>query len=67
MMRYDALNSDNYPIRTEITGAKHIPILHVCYMDNIESKGFLVDETLSQVCSTDEEDSKIIIANKSYT
>ena len=52
IMRYDALNSDNYPVRTEMTGAKRIPISHVCYMDHSKPKEFLVDETLSQVCST---------------
>ena len=30
MMRADALNLMVYPVRTEITGTKNIPILHVC-------------------------------------
>ena len=29
MMRYDALKLDNYPVRTEMTGAKNIPISRV--------------------------------------
>ena len=32
MMIADALNSHVYPVRTEMTGLKHIPISHVCYM-----------------------------------
>ena len=42
MIRDNSLNSDNCTVRTEITGAKHIPILHVFSMDDIESKYFLV-------------------------
>ena len=30
MVRADYLNTDNYPVRTEITGTKHIPASHVC-------------------------------------
>ena len=33
MMRADALNSYNYPVRTEMTGMKHIPNSHVCSTD----------------------------------
>ena len=33
MMRSDALNSHIYPVRTEITATKHIPISHVCSND----------------------------------
>ena len=29
MMRYDALNSHIYPVRTELNGVKHIPVFHV--------------------------------------
>ena len=58
MMRADALNLENHPVIMEITGAKHIPILHVCYMDSSESKELLVEKTLSQVCPTDEDEKK---------
>ena len=58
MMRADALNLDNYPVMMEMTSEKHIPILNVCYMDNSKSKEFLVYKTLSQVCSTEEEEKK---------
>ena len=30
MMRDDACNSENYPVRTEMTETKHIPISHAC-------------------------------------
>ena len=63
MMIYDALNSDNYPVRTEMTGVKHIPILHVRSTDDSESKEFIVDKRLSQVCSMYEYKSKIIIVH----
>ena len=53
-MRADALNLDNYPVRTEMTGTKKILTLHVCSTYKSELKEFLVDETLSQICSTDE-------------
>ena len=33
MMRADALNLDNYPVRTEMTCMTHIPILNVCSME----------------------------------
>ena len=36
-------------------------------MDESESEEFLVEETLSQVCSMEEDESKIIIVNESYT
>ena len=55
-MRSDSLYSYYYPVIMEMTGAKHIPILHVCSTDNIKSKEFVVDETLLQVCSTDKEE-----------
>ena len=34
MMRSDVLNSDNYPMITEMTGAKHNLILHVFSTEN---------------------------------
>ena len=66
-MRADALNLHVYPVRTERTGTQHIPILHVFSTNGSESKDFLVDETLSQVYSTDKEKSENIIANGSST
>ena len=53
-MRADALNSDNYPARTERTGAKHIMILYIYSTDNSESKEFLWEKKLLQVCFTEE-------------
>ena len=34
-MRADALNSDNYPVRTEPAGTKQIPTSHACSTDDI--------------------------------
>ena len=36
MMRDDALKSDIYPLRTEMSGKQQIPILHVYSTDDIE-------------------------------
>ena len=58
LMRADALNSENYPVITEMTGSKNITILHVCSTDDSKSKEFLVDENLLQVCYTDDDKSK---------
>ena len=65
-MRSDALNSDNYPVRTEMTGMKQIPILNVCSTDDSKPEEFLVDKNLSQVFSTDEDKSKSIIVDEIY-
>ena len=67
MMRVDALNSNNYPVRTEMIGTKQILTSHVCSTDDSELKEFLVDKTLSQSCSTDEDESKGIIFAKCPT
>ena len=48
MMRSDALNSHVYPVRTEMTAL----YLQVCSTDEDESKRIIVNETLSQSCST---------------
>ena len=40
MMRAYVLNSENYPVEMEMTGTKHIPILHVCSTDKSESEEF---------------------------
>ena len=63
----DSLNLENYPVRTEITGTKQIPTSHVSYTNESELKEFLVDETLSQIYSTGEDESKSIIVDKWYT
>ena len=52
MMKADDLKSNGYPVRTEITAKKQIPISHVCSMDESELKEFLVNENLPQICST---------------
>ena len=66
-MRADTLNAHVYPVRTETTATKQIPTLHICSKEESELKQFLVDETLSQICSTDEDESKGIIVNKCFT
>ena len=67
MMRADALNLENYPVRTEMTGTKHIPISHVCSTVNSESKELLVGKKSLQVCSTSEREPEIIISDESST
>ena len=47
----DDFNLHVYPVRTEMTGTKQIPILHVCSMDESKPEEFLSDENVSQVCS----------------
>ena len=37
MMQSDALNSHVYPVRTEMVGTKHIPILHIRATDESKS------------------------------
>ena len=67
MLKADALNSYNYPVRTEMNGAKHIPISQFFSTDNRKSIEFLVEKNLSQVCSTDKDESNNIIVNESST
>ena len=50
-----------------MTGTKQIMILNNCYPDERKSEEFLLDEILSQVCSTDEDESKGIIVDESST
>ena len=50
----DILNLHVYPIITEITGTKHITILHIFSTDYDKSKELLVDKNLLKVCSMDE-------------
>ena len=58
-MRSDSLKSHSYPVRTEMTALS----LYVYSMDEGESKGIIVQKTLSQSFSTEEEKSKVIIFN----
>ena len=67
MMRSDALNLHVYPVRTEITAMKQILISHVVSTKEKKFKEFLVKEILSQICSTDEDESKGIIVDKCST
>ena len=60
MMRYDALNSHVYPVRTEMTA----PSLNVNIMDKDESKRIIVHESLSDNCSTDVSESKRNVVNE---
>ena len=55
MMRADVLNSENYPVRMEINDTKQILTSHDCSTDDSELKEFLIDETLSRICSTEED------------
>ena len=64
MMRADALNSYNYPVKIERTGTKQIPTSHVCSTDESKLKEFLVGNTLLQICSNDGDESKGIIVDK---
>ena len=50
-----------------MTATKTIPTLHICSTGEIKLKEFLVDKTLSQIFSTDEDKSKGIIVNKFST
>ena len=43
MMRSDTLNLNGYPVRTETTATKQIPISHVCSTDNSDLKDFPVN------------------------
>ena len=43
-MRADALNLDNYLVRTEITAIKQIPTSQVCSTGKSKIKEFLVEK-----------------------
>ena len=66
MMIFDALNLHVYPARTKMTAMKKILNTHDYSTGESELKEFLVDETLSQICSTDEDKQKGIIVNECY-
>ena len=67
IMRADSINLQVDPVRTEVTDEKQTLILHVCSMDDIKSKEFLVDKQLSRVYSTDYGKLESIIADESST
>ena len=67
MIRADVLNLHVYPVRTEMNATKHIPTLHVFSMDEIKLKEFLSGKTISQICSTKEDESKGIIVDECST
>ena len=67
MMRTDALNLENYPVRMEMTSTKQIPTSHIFSTNESELKEFLVDKNLSQICSMDKDESRGIIVNECYT
>ena len=67
MLISDVLNSHIYPVGTEMTGTKHIPVLHVCSTDKRELKEFLVNKTILQICSAYKDESKVIIVDKFST
>ena len=63
MMRSDALNSHVYPVGMEVNGTQYIPNSHVYSMDESELKEFIVNKTLSQICSTEEDESECVHQN----
>ena len=67
MMRADTLNLHVYPVRTKMNGTQQTPTSHVYSKDNSKLKEFLVDENLSQICYTDEDESESIIVDKCFT
>ena len=64
MMRDDTLNSYVWPVRTEMTGTKHIPTSHICSTEKMKWKEFLVDKTLSHMCYTYKNESKSMLVDK---
>ena len=59
MMRAYSINSHGYPVRTEITA----PSWYVFPTNEDESKGIIVHENLSHICSTDEDE---LCSTKNY-
>ena len=66
-MRDDSLNSDVNPVRTEMTCTQHIPISHVCDLDEIKSKDILAEKNLLQVCYTNKGKLERVITDESST
>ena len=67
MVKADALNSQVYPVRMEMTATRQIPTSHIFSTYESELKEFLSEETLSQICSTDKDESKGVIVDESST
>ena len=67
MMGADTFNLNVYPGGTEMTGTQQITILHVCDLDESESKEILVEKNLSQIFSTEEGKSESFIVDESFT
>ena len=67
MVRSYAFNLHSYPVRIEITTTKQILTTHICSTDKSKLKEFPVNETLSQSCSTDKDESKGIIVDECST
>ena len=65
MMRADTLNLHVDPKRTEMTETQHIPISHLCDLNERESKGIITDKKLSQVCSMDKRKLESVIFDES--
>ena len=66
-MRADVFNLHAYPVRAEITATKQILTSHVFSTDERKLKEFLVDKTLSQICYTENDESKGIIVDECST
>ena len=64
MVRTYAFNLHVEPVGTEITGTQHIPISHVCSLDDIRSKGIIGDRNLLHVCYMSESESEIVIVDE---
>ena len=67
MMKADYLNSNVNPVGTDMTGMQHIPISHVCDLDDIKSKDILVEKKLLQVYYTNKGESERVIIDESST
>ena len=55
MMRADVINLHVYPVRTETAATKQIMISHICSTYKSKLKELLVNKSLLQICSTEED------------
>ena len=60
MMRVYAYAFHVDPVRTKISGMKHIQIMHIYDSDKSKSTRVIADKTLSQVYSTKKENQKAL-------
>ena len=67
MTRANALKFHIYPVRTEMTATKQIPVLRVCSTDESELEEFLIDKNLSHIYSKDKDKSKGIVVDERST